>query len=69
MIPPSYAASLTADERLEEVARILAIGIIRHRLRALRSPRKARKQRDNSLELSAHSRAHGLETSRGRETR
>ena len=64
MIPPTYAASLTADERLEEVANILALGVLRARLRNLRSRRTVPQQRDNCLELSARSRAHALETSR-----
>ncbi len=64
MIPPTYASSLTADERLEEVAQILAIGILRARLRDLRPGRASREPRDNSLELSARTSAHALETSR-----
>ena len=64
MIPPGYANSLSADERLGEVAQILAMGALRARLRELRSRRKASKLRDNPLELSAPSSAHALERSR-----
>ena len=67
MPPPTYAASLTADERLGEVASILAVGILRARLRDLRSPRTAPQAREYSLELSARTSAHALETSRDRE--
>ena len=64
MTHPTYAASLTANERLGEVASILAVGVLRARLRTLRSRRTAPKQRDNSLELSARTSAHAVETSR-----
>ena len=64
MMPSTYVASLTADERLGEVAQILALGVLRARLRDLRSRRTAAEQRDNSLELSARTSAHALETSR-----
>ena len=64
MMPHTYASSLTADERLAEVAQILAVGILRARLRVLRSRKNSRERRHNSLELSAPSSAHGLETSR-----
>ena len=64
MMPPGYANSLSADERLGEVAQVLAVGILRARLRGLRSRRKVSKLRDNTLELSAPTSAHALETSR-----
>ena len=69
MMPPTYVTSLTADERLEEVARILAVGILRARLRRLQSRKAAPQLRDNCLELSARTSAHALETSRDGERR
>ena len=64
MIPSAYVKSLSADERLGEVAAILAVGILRARLRDSRSRRTAPKQRDISLELSARTSAHAVEPSR-----
>ena len=54
---------MSADERLNAVARLLAEGLLRARMRAFR--RRGRER--NSLELSAHSSAHVLETSRNGE--
>ena len=53
------------DERLLTVARLLAEGLLRARMRAFR--RRGRER--NSLELSAHPSAHVVETSRTGEDR
>ena len=54
---------MTSDERLGGVARILAEGLLRARIRAFRRWGRER----NSLELSARPSAHVLEPSRNRE--
>ena len=54
------SAPMSADERLDRVARILAEGFLRHKLRHLRKM-EHRDRGDNSLELSRPPRAHGLE--------
>ncbi len=54
---------MTSDERLGEIARILAEGLLRARMRAFR--RRGRER--ISLELSVHPSAHVLETSRNGE--
>ena len=64
MIPPSYTDSLGPQERLQEVARILAEGLLRRRLRRLRDMRQRRVSRENSLELLPTSRTHRIEPSR-----
>ena len=64
MVPHTYVTSLTADDRLEEVAQLLAVGILRARLRNSRSRRTAAKSRDYCLEVSARTSAHAVETSR-----
>ena len=56
---------ITTDERLGEVARTLAEGLLRARMRAFR--RRGRER--NCLELSARPRTHVLETSRNGERR
>ncbi len=52
---------MTSDERLTAIARLLAEGLLRARIRAFRRER-------NSLELSRVPSAHVLETSRNGET-
>ncbi len=58
--------AMAAEERLDRVARILAEGFLRHKLRHLRKMAQ-RDRGENSLELSPPPRAHVLEPGTGEE--
>ncbi len=60
------SADMSADERLDSVARILAEGFIRHKLRHLRKMAQ-RDRGENSLEVSPGPRAHVLDPGTGEE--
>ncbi len=58
---------LDADDRLDEVAKLLAVGILRAKLRRNLKRNLAGGTRENVLELCAASRTHACETSRNGE--
>lgn len=61
---------MSAAERLDEVARIVALGILR--LRARQHPEKSNDPnhlREFGLDFSPHKSVHGLEPAQGREGR
>ncbi len=66
-MPPTATASMDTEERLLEVARLLAEAILRSRLRAFLKRNATCGTREDSLELSASSSAHACETSRNGE--
>ncbi len=59
MTAPAYSTSPAADDRLLEVARLLAEGILRDRIRRFLKGNPAAGTREDSLELCAASSAHG----------
>ena len=63
---PNPIAPMSPDERLDRVARILAEGFIRHKLRHLRKMAQ-RDREENSLEVSPGPRAHVLKPGTGEE--
>ena len=66
---PYPAARMTAEERLAEVAEILATGILRLRLRhgrARQSSRFGRHCGESSLDCAARQSGHGVTTSNRR---
>ena len=63
--PPTF---LSSDERLDEVARILALGILRLRARR-KKPNEPNHLREFRLDFSAEQSVHGVEPTRGREDR
>ncbi len=67
MMPPTATASMDSDERLLEVARLLAEGILRSRLRRFLKRNATLGTREIPLELCASSSAHACETSRNGE--
>lgn len=67
MSGPDDPDEMDADARLQAVARILAEGLLRSRLRAGVKGIPATGTRENPLEVSTASAAHGGETSRNGE--
>jgi hypothetical protein len=54
---------MSADQRLREVAQLLAEGLLRRRLREARTRRKSGSLAENALAVSPRSRTHGSERS------
>ena len=50
-----------APDRLAEVADLLALGLLRHKLRRGRKIRRLKKRAENSLDVFAHQSVHGIE--------
>ena len=63
-LPPE---EMSADDRLDEVAALLAEGLVRARMRRRRKLRKLAMTRENELEEGRILRTHGLEPSRNGE--
>ncbi len=66
-MPRTATASMDTDERLQEVARLLAEAILRSRLRRFLKRNATCGTREVVLELSATSSAHACEMSRNGE--
>ncbi len=67
MISSSDHIETDADDRLDQVARLLAEAILRHRLRLFLKRNATSGTRENVLALPASSSAHACETSRNGE--
>ena len=57
--------AMAAEERLDRVARILAEGFLRHKMRHHRKLASSRDRGEIPLELSCDPRAHAVETRNG----
>ena len=69
MIAPLCPVPQDPDERLQEVAGLLAVAILRRKLRTFRASRRRRDEDENCLELSGSLSAHATKPSRGGEHR